>query len=441
MKPGVGYTILRVGRSRPSGDSFFRMIDMEAASITRPALTDLMAAALDLGERLLICGGEVSRVEDTIGRLCRAYGADQVDVFTITSSIIVTARFPQSGTFTQIRRISGVRFNLTALKALNDLSRRACATRMPPYELRESLRRIDAMPRYGMGAQLGIWALISASFSLFFGGGWLDAVVSAGIGVLLCLAQAGLARLEVNSYFSTVLCSLLGGLLSNLVFSAIPQVNPTMVNIGNIMLLIPGIALTNAIRDVFSGDTMSGLLRTCEALFLSMAIAWGFAVTAAPSEAGTVVPVWLQITAALFGTLAFSMHFNVRGRLLLGCTLGGGVSWGVVALCVALGLGEWTGYFFASLFLTVYAQIMARAQRSPATVFIITAAIPMIPGGSLYNTMRYAMAEDWNLFVAQGIRTVVYAILISAGILCITTLVNAHQVTKRRRALGKTARG
>ena len=263
MKPGVGYTILRVGRSRPSGDSFFRMIDMEAASITRPALTDLMAAALDLGERLLICGGEVSRVEDTIGRLCRAYGADQVDVFTITSSIIVTARFPQSGTFTQIRRISGVRFNLTALKALNDLSRRACATRMPPYELRESLRRIDAMPRYGMGAQLGIWALISASFSLFFGGGWLDAVVSAGIGVLLCLAQAGLARLEVNSYFSTVLCSLLGGLLSNLVFSAIPQVNPTMVNIGNIMLLIPGIALTNAIRDVFSGDTMSGLLRTC----------------------------------------------------------------------------------------------------------------------------------------------------------------------------------
>ena len=59
-------------------------------------LEALVSTALDLGEQLLQCGGEVARVEDTIRRLCHAYGADSVDVFTITSSIIVTAHF-QSG--------------------------------------------------------------------------------------------------------------------------------------------------------------------------------------------------------------------------------------------------------------------------------------------------------------------------------------------------------
>ena len=33
----------------------------------------LLSAALDLGEQMLICGGEVNRVEDTICRLCKAY--------------------------------------------------------------------------------------------------------------------------------------------------------------------------------------------------------------------------------------------------------------------------------------------------------------------------------------------------------------------------------
>ena len=60
-------------------------------------LTELVSAAMDLGEQLLICGGEVSRVEDTIRRLCIAYGAENVDVFTITSCVIVTADFGEKG--------------------------------------------------------------------------------------------------------------------------------------------------------------------------------------------------------------------------------------------------------------------------------------------------------------------------------------------------------
>ena len=397
-------------------------------------LTQFVSGALDLGEELLISGAEVSRVEDTIRRLCMAYGAESVDVFTITSSVIVTADFGERGCITQTRRISGLKFNLSAFEALNGLSRRACSERMEPVKLREELNHIGSLPKYSYGQNCGIWALIASSFSLFFGGHLFDAFLSGFIAVVLFAVQNFLGRLRVNSYFSTVLCSLVGGFLSNLayvIYLGKVEIHPSMINIGIIMLLIPGIALTNAIRDMFSGDTISGLLRFIEALVLSVAIAWGFAVLASPGSQTAEVHPWLQLAAGIVGSLGFSLLFNVRGgKRLFWCAVGGGVAWGVVLLVQFAGGTEMMGYLTGSLILTVYAEVMARIHFCPSTVYIAAATIPLIPGGSLYNTMRFAMDEDWNAFAVQGLRTLGYAILISAGILIIHTIMNAFRAWK-----------
>ena len=397
-------------------------------------LTQFVSGALDLGEELLISGAEVARVEDTIRRLCMAYGAESVDVFTITSSVIVTADFGERGCITQTRRISGLKFNLSAFEALNGLSRRACSERMEPAKLREELNHIGSLPKYSYGQNCGIWALIAFSFSLFFGGNFFDAFLSGFIAVVLFAVQNFLGRLRVNSYFSTVLCSLVGGFLSNLayvIYLGKVEIHPSMINIGIIMLLIPGIALTNAIRDMFSGDTISGLLRFIEALVLSVAIAWGFAVLASPGSQTAEVHPWLQLAAGIVGSLGFSLLFNVRGgKRLFWCAVGGGVAWGVVLLVQFAGGTEMMGYLTGSLILTVYAEVMARIHFCPSTVYIAAATIPLIPGGSLYNTMRFAMDEDWNAFAVQGLRTLGYAILISAGILIIHTIMNAFRAWK-----------
>ena len=397
-------------------------------------LTQFVSGALDLGEELLISGAEVARVEDTIRRLCMAYGAESVDVFTITSSVIVTADFGERGCITQTRRISGLKFNLSAFEALNGLSRRACSERMEPAKLREELNHIGSLPKYSYGQNCGIWALIASSFSLFFGGHLFDAFLSGFIAVVLFAVQNFLGRLRVNSYFSTVLCSLVGGFLSNLayvIYLGKVEIHPSMINIGIIMLLIPGIALTNAIRDMFSGDTISGLLRFIEALVLSVAIAWGFAVLASPGSQTAEVHPWLQLAAGIVGSLGFSLLFNVRGgKRLFWCAVGGGVAWGVVLLVQFAGGTEMMGYLTGSLILTVYAEVMARIHFCPSTVYIAAATIPLIPGGSLYNTMRFAMDEDWNAFAVQGLRTLGYAILISAGILIIHTIMNAFRAWK-----------
>ena len=239
-----------------------------------------LGIAMDIGERLLICGAEVSRVEDTITRICRAYGAQRVDVFTITSSIVVSAWGEGNVPFTQTRRVTGLSTDLHALSELNDLSRRICAEHPGSESVAAELRRIDARPRYNFRWQLFIWALVSSSFSIFFGGTWRDAIASAVIGILLKLLQTGIGMLKVNSLLSTLICSVAGGISAYWAVALNLADNAGFISIGNIMLLIPGIALTNSIRDMFSGDTISGLLRFTEALILSIFIAWGFAIPA-----------------------------------------------------------------------------------------------------------------------------------------------------------------
>ena len=128
--------------------------------------------------------------------------------------------------------------------------------------------------------QLVTYALVSSSFSLFFGGSALDAAASGVIGIMLKFLDQAIRRTEANAFLSALLCSCLGGLLAGLAVRFGLGDSVDMISIGNIMLLIPGIALTNSLRDMFSGNTISGLMRFIEATLLALTIACGFALVA-----------------------------------------------------------------------------------------------------------------------------------------------------------------
>ncbi len=236
---------------------------------------------LDIGQHMLQCGGEVSRVEDSIRRLCLSFGAERADVFTITSSIVVTIYAHRFGAVTQTRRITGSAYDLRRLELLNQLSRRICAEHLNLEETEQALGKILATPQRGFGMQVLTYALISSSFSLFFGGSALDAAASGVIGIVLKCLDGLIRKTEANAFLSSLLCACLGGLLAGLAVRFHLGDNVDMISIGNIMLLIPGIALTNSLRDMFSGNTISGLMRFIEAVLLALTIAFGFALVAA----------------------------------------------------------------------------------------------------------------------------------------------------------------
>jgi len=257
----------------------------QARAITRveavERASEWLYRLLDLGQYMLQSGGEVSRVEDSLRRLCVAYGAERADVFIITSSIVVTIYAPAYGALTQTRRITGsAQFDLQRLEQLNQLSRQACGEGLPVEALSQRLEEIRTAPGYSLPTLLVIYALISASFSLFFGGSWRDAIASGLIGVALKYLDHAIRRTEASAFLSSLICSCLGGALAALSVRIGLGESADMISIGNIMLLIPGIALTNSLRDMFSGNTISGLLRFIEAVLLALTIAFGFALVA-----------------------------------------------------------------------------------------------------------------------------------------------------------------
>ena len=234
-------------------------------------------AAMAAGEAILENGGEVSRVEDSIRRICTAYGVPRADVFCITSSIVTTVYFNRDDSCTQTRRITHTENDFDRLGRVNALSRQICEERTDPEDVLERLARIRGLPPAPFARQLLIYALIPASFTVFFGGSAVDMVISGLIGSLLLCLKKRLNDARFNALFTALLCSLAGGFLANLLTVGLSAGNASLISIGNVMVFIPGVKFTNSFRDLLTGETITGLICLAESLLLAVIVAVGFA--------------------------------------------------------------------------------------------------------------------------------------------------------------------
>ncbi|MBQ3579338.1 MAG: threonine/serine exporter family protein [Firmicutes bacterium] len=231
---------------------------------------------LDIGEMMLKSGAEVNRVEDSLDRMGRAYGAKGMNTFAITSSIVLTARFGDDSIVTQTRRIEGSGGNdFIKLEALNELSRECCANPVPLEELERRLEKVKeiAPPPW----RLYVGSMIAAgSFAVFFGGRLADGIAAALVAALICFMQLKASEYFPGAVIFNLAASFISGLCICGICAFIPSLNSDMIMIGDIMLLIPGIAITTAVRDTLIGDTLSGSMRLMDSLVKAGAIAGGF---------------------------------------------------------------------------------------------------------------------------------------------------------------------
>lgn len=238
----------------------------------------MLSLAMDLGKSMIKCGSEISRVEETIMRICYAYGMKQTEVFSVISMIHVTTVDENSTPFTQSRRVYSYSNNLGKLERLNNLSRKVCAGVCTIDEAREELESINyEKTPFHLTAMIG-GMLAAGGFAVFFGGTLLDGVASFLIALVVYLMSTLIKTRGMNKLFYTALCSVVAGTLA-MVFTKIGfGDNADLIMIGDIMLIIPGVMLINSVREMLCGDVMSGLLRLIEAVIIAMAIACGFAV-------------------------------------------------------------------------------------------------------------------------------------------------------------------
>ena len=236
------------------------------------ALKEILSIALDVGERMLKCGAEVSRVEQAISIICEGYEVKYKEVFVMNSLIIATLR-DDKDSVTESRRISYHETDLEQLEALNNLSRKICKENVSRKTV---LLRINECKKKKNNKVIIVGQILAASsFTLFFGGNISDSIVSAFIALIIFFLNMYNNKNKINNLIINFLNSFVIGVVAITLTKLGIGNNFDKIIIGDIMLLIPGLSMFISINDIFKGDTLSGLGRFTEGIFLALTIAAG----------------------------------------------------------------------------------------------------------------------------------------------------------------------
>ena len=243
--------------------------------ITRRFADKLLCLALDVGEGLLKSGAEIHRVEESINMICHAYGAAHVEVFAITSLIVASIRLSNNDYSVQMRRIHHSSNHLLKIEEFNSISRKICLETPPLNEfeamIQNAKRKTNSPPAFHILGGM----LAAGAFTVVFGGSLLDAFVAAMMGLIVVLSDFVHVK-NIGPTAKCVLASFLCGMLTcTLVHFGIGN-NEHKIMIGTIMLLIPGLAFCNSLRDMIDGDIIAGVFRFVQSCLTAVMIAVGF---------------------------------------------------------------------------------------------------------------------------------------------------------------------
>lgn len=237
----------------------------------------MLSLAIQISSKMLESGAEIHRVEDTLTRICRAYGAREVQAFSIPSLVAATVTMPDGYHKTEIFRITSISNRYDVLENLNALSRRICASPIPLDELEAEFEKAKTSDRRPKWLLMLCGIVAAAGFTLFFGGDWRDAIAALPVGALLTFLDLT-KPVKLHALAYTLLASVAAGLLCILTSYVGLACHMDKVMIGGIMLLIPGLSFGASIRELLCGDIIAGCLRMIQALLTAVCIAAGFAV-------------------------------------------------------------------------------------------------------------------------------------------------------------------
>lgn len=236
---------------------------------------ELLNISAALGERLLKSGAEIYRVEESVGCLLSTYGHPDSAVFAIPSFLVITIRDGQGQALTQTVRIRQQETDLYRVDMLNSLCRRICREKPPFSQICRQLEKIDGIGHYPLWLRIPMAGIIGCAFALFFGGSPRDGLCAVLSGTAIGAAGWFMSRFHVNLFITDVLAAAAATVLALFSVTLGLGNNADMIIAGALMNLVPGVALTNSMRDVIGGDIIAGLLKLAEALMIAFAIALG----------------------------------------------------------------------------------------------------------------------------------------------------------------------
>lgn len=234
----------------------------------------ILDIALLTGRILIENGAEISRVKETIKRICKSYDISSENAFTVNSGIFLTAGGKGEPLYAKLQDIPSNGTRLDRIMAISQFSREFIEKKYTLDEAEKKLEEIRTMPKRKESIIVLFSGIGAAAWTAFFGGGIPETACSFIIGMILVLFLDLFASKHLSKFAGTIFGSILLTACSCLLCLIVPSLNGTPIIIGDIMPLIPGIALVNAIRDFTSEDYLTGTVRLIDAIlgFLGIAI-------------------------------------------------------------------------------------------------------------------------------------------------------------------------
>ncbi|MCD7840063.1 MAG: threonine/serine exporter family protein [Erysipelotrichaceae bacterium] len=237
----------------------------------------ILDAINEIGYLLLKHGAEIYRVEESMRRMCEAYYFKDIEVFALPTYFTISLKLTDGTPYYCSKVVRSSHIHLDHLHELNQLVREISNQQI---EYSEVLERIQKIKNNELDLPLILfgYTFSSAMFCVFFGGGIKEMIVAGLIGFVLYYVVLAMEAVAINSIVKTMISSMVIATLAIIAYKLGIIVKMDATIIGCLMILTPGIAITNSLRDMIGGNLVSGTMRMVEAILIAASIAIGVGI-------------------------------------------------------------------------------------------------------------------------------------------------------------------
>lgn len=250
------------------------IIDEPNDDLKESYVRDVFFVALNCGKLLLESGAETYRIEDTMMRISNSYGISNPQVF-VTPTVIIFSMNEHA--LTQTVRIDERANDLGMVDVINDLSRDISAG-MPLKSAIRKIERIHESLVFPLWLMVLTGGMVGFMFLLLFDGALIDLPAAALGGALGVFIMESILRFTKVKFFTEFFASLFIALTAHLYATYGPGANMDTIIIAAVMPLVPGVLITNAIREMIRGHLLAGIMKGTEATLTAFAIGAGVAL-------------------------------------------------------------------------------------------------------------------------------------------------------------------
>ena len=387
---------------------------------------------LKAGKILLSSGAEISRTEDTMNYIARAMNFKDLEAYVSNRGIFATAKKDDNTEITRIYNVPEVDINLSKIESINALSRRITQKSITIEEVINELEKIDTIPDYLIFWRLVAYTIGASGFSYAIGSSITDSIIAGIIGLILGAYMCTIKRILNSDVLITILGSILIALLGNLFIHFNIGSNLSVILLGAMIDIVPGVPFVNAIREYSQNNYNTGITLMMGALLTCISMAVGVAVVQSLLFNTQIIPLYtsnldsnsfpsmfMRSIMAGIGTTAFAILFRVRKQHILDTSILGFISWFLFLTLSELQFNVMLSIFISGFIIAIASRILAVKRKCPAIVFLMTSLFPLLPGLSFYRSIYYMLMGQETIAISFAKESFLIAFTIAISIVIV----------------------